>query len=820
MVQSKENDDDLNGPLLKSSEKREDNVNYSLQKRGCIMRNNLAYVVLISAVMYSSVWGAIGITWSLSSDMSSASNPNGQWRYYTNGTSYFSSVNGSLIGVVNSEVPNAGVGWYASAPNDHIMLMKFTVDANPVPPYGSGDDKTNFLTNDVGGHSPTGATWTAPEDGTYQIDYLGYNARNQQTATGGELGRETDLVLRVNGVEVDRRLIKGGVHDGSANAYANSSIVSLLAGQTVDLVQEGGDLDWVGLDMTITGMSDSLCATTWDNGADIDNDGEVNLDDFSILAEKWLATGTVLPDAWVDVRAYSSLTGAVTAIGSDEKTILIPEETPVNAYVTIPANISLWFVKGGSLNIAAGYSVTINGSITAGLYEIFKGDGTIQFGDGSTKEVYPEWWGAKGDDSTDCTLALTKAVNVCGLYKTLKLSDGIYRISSVIETMCSIKGNSPVSSAIHNVGTGDALYIPGPYYGTWSDFSVKGNPASRDGITLYTQSGDNNAYSSFRNVYSHDNGRHGLYHRCAWATKYIECKFYNNGGLGVFLDTQQGDSGTHNGITFLNCESRWNGGNDSTTTQNDDKGGVKIIGAAMVSFIGGIYESNNAWGFIISNQGYWATRNIHIRNIYMEDTPHAANVGGLFYLGGVWENVTVEQSWLGYGTEEGRLGYCFYVDRTIDAAVFKERDNFTVGGPSAIKFYGTTHDKPEVLISPAFGDIGAGNIATSTTVATISNDGKWMVSGFIHAKRNSDVPGGVFPFIASRDSTSARSVSVGSSIAGSATVPPTMSFVGDELRISLAPYHYAFVEVREQMISPPTTFEWEPSLFGVMMRRR
>ena len=572
----------------------------------------------------------------------------------------------------------------------------------------------------------------------------------------------------------------------------------------------------------VLAASSVSCDSSWDEGVDINNSRDVNRDDFSSLGKNWLETEAPLPDTWVDVRAYNSLTDAIATIGADEKTLLIPSEQSINADINIPTNITLWFVRGGSLNVAENYSVTINGSLSAGLHQIFKGDGTIQFGPGSTKEVYSEWWGAKGDDSTDCTPALTKAVDACGLYKTLKLSDGIYQISSVIEARCTIKGNSPVSSVIHNVGTGDALYIPGPYYGTWSDFSVKGNPASRDGITLYTKSGDNNAYSSFHNVYSHDNGRHGLYHRCAWATKYIECKFYNNGGLGIFLDTQQGDSGTHNGISFINCESRWNGGTEAGTTQNDDKGGVKIVGAAMVSFIGGVYESNNAWGFIISNQGYWATRNIHMRNIYMEITPRAADVGGLFYLGGNWENVTVEQSWLGYGTPEGRLGYCFYVDRALDHVIFKERDNFTVGGPSAIKYHGATHDKSETLISPIFGDTSAGNIATSTTIATVSNDGAWMISGFINVKRNSDTPGGVYPFIASRDSTSARSVSVGSAIAGGAAVPPTMSFSGDELRVSLAPYHYAFVEVKEQIISgrEPTTFEWEPSLFGTMMRRR
>ena len=208
-------------------------------------------LVVLVAVMCTTAFGVVGDSWSLSGDMAIVNgNPNGAWTYHSNGTALDGSVDGSLVGVVNHEVPDAGIGWYNTGAN-HIMVMKFTVDANPIPPLGTGDDKTNFLIGNVGGHATIGATWTAAEDGVYQIDYLGYNGRNQaeEITLEHERGRTTQLVLNVNGTEEDSVTITGGIEDGYANAYTNSMVVNLLAGQTVILEQQGNE--WNGLDMTI-----------------------------------------------------------------------------------------------------------------------------------------------------------------------------------------------------------------------------------------------------------------------------------------------------------------------------------------------------------------------------------------------------------------------------------------------------------------------------------------------------------------------------------------------------------------------------------------
>lgn len=231
-------------------------------------------LVVLVALMCTTAFGAVGDSWSISGDMAIVNgNPNGPWTYH-NGIDglgspvlFAGSVDGSLydgggIPIVNTEVPDAGIGWYNPGGN-WMMLMKFTVDYNPVAPLGTGDDKTNFVIGDVGGHAATGAIWTAAEAGVYQIDYLGYNARNPDTAQTHEIGRQTELRLDHNGVILDSKIIANAFESvpgsgdfdivgyvGSAGAYTGSVVVNVLAGDTINLQHIGND--WSGLDMVIT----------------------------------------------------------------------------------------------------------------------------------------------------------------------------------------------------------------------------------------------------------------------------------------------------------------------------------------------------------------------------------------------------------------------------------------------------------------------------------------------------------------------------------------------------------------------------------------
>ncbi len=138
--------------------------------------------------------------------------------------------------------------------------------------------------------------------------------------------------------------------------------------------------------------------------------------------------GTITPTdikaygPWVDVRNYASINAAVTAIGSDSTILLVPDAQTLTASLTVPSNIHLVILKGGSIVKASTYTLTISGPFEAGLYQVFSGfsAGNVTFGSGSIKEAYAEWWGAKGDGSTnDYTAFACATLSGAGIIKVI-----------------------------------------------------------------------------------------------------------------------------------------------------------------------------------------------------------------------------------------------------------------------------------------------------------------------------------------------------------------------------------------------------------------
>ncbi|MDI6854257.1 MAG: right-handed parallel beta-helix repeat-containing protein [Deltaproteobacteria bacterium] len=126
---------------------------------------------------------------------------------------------------------------------------------------------------------------------------------------------------------------------------------------------------------------------------------------------------------------YETLAAALTTIGGNSVCLTIPAgAVSIAANTTIPANVHLKVLNGGSLNISDGATLTINGPFEAGPYQVFSwaGTGKVVFGTGAAERVYPEWWGAKADGTTECATAFQKAFDAC---PNVRLGKGSYKLT-------------------------------------------------------------------------------------------------------------------------------------------------------------------------------------------------------------------------------------------------------------------------------------------------------------------------------------------------------------------------------------------------------
>jgi hypothetical protein len=146
-------------------------------------------------------------------------------------------------------------------------------------------------------------------------------------------------------------------------------------------------------------------------------------------------------------RTKTTLDSAIAEIGSVDKVALwlAPGTWTIDAALTIPANYTLIIPAGSSINLSAALTInsrvilmgeftgsatlTINGPFECGRYQAFGSSISVVFGNQSVSEVFPEWWGAVGDASTDNQAALQSAMNTG---RTVRFLAGQFNVSGEI----------------------------------------------------------------------------------------------------------------------------------------------------------------------------------------------------------------------------------------------------------------------------------------------------------------------------------------------------------------------------------------------------
>lgn len=149
-------------------------------------------------------------------------------------------------------------------------------------------------------------------------------------------------------------------------------------------------------------------------------------------------------------RGYDTFNDAIKAIGTSTEVVEIKTSLKIRSNLTIPRNITLSFIHGGSLNISSGITVTINGHVDTGLYQIFSGPGTVD-GNPIVDKIYSEWWGGVADASTESGDAINNALTLAkDNYHTVELLNGTYLIEEpvVIYDLSILEGQGHANTTL------------------------------------------------------------------------------------------------------------------------------------------------------------------------------------------------------------------------------------------------------------------------------------------------------------------------------------------------------------------------------------
>ena len=123
---------------------------------------------------------------------------------------------------------------------------------------------------------------------------------------------------------------------------------------------------------------------------------------------------------------------------NDGSVTLPPQKLKISS-VTVPAGVTIRFSKGSCLEFLPGAVMTLNGKIDAGCQQIFAGNAKFN-GSPDIPEVYPQWFGAKGDDRSDDGPALQMAADLAKLTGKRKLiiPAGRYRVEQILNFSCNV----------------------------------------------------------------------------------------------------------------------------------------------------------------------------------------------------------------------------------------------------------------------------------------------------------------------------------------------------------------------------------------------
>ena len=327
--------------------------------------------------------------------------------------------------------------------------------------------------------------------------------------------------------------------------------------------------------------------------------------------------------------ATTALTNCITACAITGGIVMIPTTENGSTYlldddITIPSNVSLWSVSGALLEISSGKTLTINGCIESGAYQMFSGSGLVR-GTYNANNIYPEWWGVLGDGVTDDTILFEKANVSLALSGggVLKCSTKTYMLSNVTiksEVLIVGNGDSTVLKSIAG-NTSHLVTLSNKYSerGGLKDLLLDGNKANqtiaKDVINITETAGEwlyNDAILTFKDLFILNAKGNGMYLSIGIRGTHVNkvtvkgCDghgYYIEGTDNTFISTSSSNSGkngyfiTGGNNVLIDCKSFYAGEIDSV----DFGDGFGLATAIKTKLIGCEAQENGRHGITLKN---------------------------------------------------------------------------------------------------------------------------------------------------------------------------------------------------------------------------
>ena len=151
----------------------------------------------------------------------------------------------------------------------------------------------------------------------------------------------------------------------------------------------------------------------------------------------------------------------------------------ISTAIIIPANVRLEIEPGALLAKGTGSpTLTINGTVDEDIRQIFSGwaVGNVTFG--KAQKVYPEWWGALGDGSTDDSTAINSAIAAMTNGGVVSFGPLTYMGNVVLYSNITLQGSGIYKTVLKAPASSGADVIKGKDFATLTG-TAKATPETR-----------------------------------------------------------------------------------------------------------------------------------------------------------------------------------------------------------------------------------------------------------------------------------------------------------------------------------------------------